>query len=92
MITEVINNVTVYKFSEDVVDEIPFPGMPIYKKMNNCSQIFRPCKLIVIGQSIIPLLKGVKELQDCLTSLEMFLKEYVIDVEYLEKSEKMDPK
>ncbi|CAI2163523.1 15597_t:CDS:2 [Funneliformis geosporum] len=44
------------------------------------------------GQSIIPLLKGVKELQDCLTSLEMFLKEYVIDVEYLEKSEKMDPK
>ena len=34
--------------------------------------------------------QDVKELQDHLNALEMFLKEYVVDVNYLEKLKKMD--
>ncbi|CAG8511841.1 15568_t:CDS:2 [Funneliformis caledonium] len=56
-----------------------FPVLPL---VNSSSLMTKPN----------PSLQDIKELQDRLNSLEMFLKEYVIDVNYLEKSEKMDLK
>ncbi|CAI2171781.1 19868_t:CDS:2 [Funneliformis geosporum] len=56
--------------------------LPVLPLVNSSSLLTKPN----------PSLQDITELQDRLNSLEMFLMEYVVDVKYLEKSEKMDQK
>ncbi|CAG8545933.1 1787_t:CDS:2 [Funneliformis caledonium] len=58
-----------------------------FKKTMPVLPLINPSSLMTELNSSSP---NVKELHDRLISLEIFLKEYVVDVKYLEKSEQMD--